>query len=48
MSIQGFAAPLMLEGSRHRHDEPTASPPCRTCVVQKYNGKGYAPAEQFG
>ncbi|HWI29970.1 MAG TPA: ABC transporter substrate-binding protein [Microbacterium sp.] len=47
MSIQGFEAPFMLEGSVI--DTTVDGKPAVSDVqVQKYNGKGYATAEQFG
>ncbi|MGC5169158.1 ABC transporter substrate-binding protein [Microbacterium sp. DT81.1] len=47
MSIQGYEAPFMLEGSVI--DTTVDGKPAVSDVqVQKYNGKGYATAEQFG
>jgi ABC-type branched-subunit amino acid transport system substrate-binding protein len=47
MSIKGYEAPFMLEGSVI--DTTVDGKPAVSDVqVQKYNGKGYATAEQFG
>ncbi|HEX5859154.1 MAG TPA: ABC transporter substrate-binding protein [Microbacterium sp.] len=47
MSIQGFDAPFMLEGSTI-DTTVDGRPAVSDVIVQKYNGKGYATAEQFG
>ena len=47
MSIEGYAAPFMLEGSTI-DTTVDGSPAVSAVSVQKYNGKGYAPAETFG
>ena len=47
MSIQGFDAPFMLEGSTI-DTTVDGRPAVSEVIVQKYNGKGYATAEQFG
>lgn len=46
-NIQGFQAPFMLEGSVI-DTTVDGKPAVSDVIVQKYNGKGYAPAEQFG
>ncbi|WP_426322439.1 ABC transporter substrate-binding protein [Microbacterium sp. E-13] len=45
-SISGFTAPLMLEGSTV-DTTVDGQPAVSTVQVQKYNGKGYAPAESW-
>ena len=47
MDIQGYAAPFMLEGSTI-DTTVDGNPAVSDVSVQKYNGKGYAPAETFG
>ena len=47
MSIQGYDAPFMLEGSTI-DTTVDGRPAVSDVIVQKYNGKGYATAEQFG
>ncbi|HWM15698.1 MAG TPA: ABC transporter substrate-binding protein [Microbacterium sp.] len=47
LSIQGFAAPFMLEGSVI-DTTVDGKPAVSDVIVQKYNGKGYANAETFG
>lgn len=46
-SITGYAAPLMLEGATI-DTTVDGQPAVSGVTVQKYNGKGYAPAESFG
>lgn len=46
-TIEGFVAPLMLEGASVNTTED-GLPAVSTVQVQKYNGKGYAPAESWG
>jgi hypothetical protein len=46
-NICDFQAPLMLEGTSVNTTED-GQPAVSTVIVQKYNGKGYAPAESFG
>lgn len=46
-NISDFQAPLMLEGTSVNTTED-GQPAVSTVIVQKYNGKGYAPAESFG
>jgi ABC-type branched-subunit amino acid transport system substrate-binding protein len=46
-SISGYVAPLMLEGSSVDTTED-GQPAVSTVQVQKYNGKGYAPADSWG
>ena len=45
-SISGYTAPLMLEGSSVDTTQD-GQPAVSTVQVQKYNGKGYAPAESW-
>ena len=47
MSIDGYAAPFMLEGSTI-NTTVDGKPAVSDVTVQKYNGKGYAPAETYG
>ena len=47
MGIEGYAAPFMLEGSTI-DTTVDGNPAVSDVSVQKYNGKGYAPAETFG
>lgn len=47
MGIEGYAAPFMLEGSTI-DTTVDGSPAVSAVSVQKYNGKGYAPAETYG
>ena len=46
-SIEGFEAPLMLPDTSVNTTED-GQPAVSTVVVQKYNGRGYDTAEQFG
>ncbi|WP_442574969.1 ABC transporter substrate-binding protein [Microbacterium sp. F51-2R] len=46
-SIQDYVAPLMLDGSSVDTTED-GQPAVSTVQVQKYNGKGYAPAQNWG
>lgn len=46
-SISGYTAPLMLDGSSVDTTQD-GQPAVSTVQVQKYNGKGYAPAESWG
>ena len=46
-SIKDFKAPLMLEGSTIDTTQD-GKPAVSSVIVQKYNGKGYATAENFG
>jgi branched-chain amino acid transport system substrate-binding protein len=46
-TISGYTAPLMLEGSTVDTTQD-GQPAVSTVQVQKYNGKGYAPAENWG
>jgi ABC-type branched-subunit amino acid transport system substrate-binding protein len=46
-SIEDFEAPFMLEGTAVNTTED-GLPAVSTVVVQKFNGKGYATAENFG
>ncbi|WP_241245922.1 ABC transporter substrate-binding protein [Microbacterium sp. 4R-513] len=46
-SIKDYVAPLMLEGSSVNTTED-GQPAVSTVQVQKYNGKGYAPAQEWG
>jgi branched-chain amino acid transport system substrate-binding protein len=46
-SISDYQAPLMLDGTAVNTTED-GSPAVSTVIVQKYNGKGYATAENFG
>ena len=47
MSIEGYQAPFMLEGSVI-DTTVDGKPAVSEVIVQKYNGKGYATAEEFG
>jgi ABC-type branched-subunit amino acid transport system substrate-binding protein len=47
MSIEDYSAPFMLEGSTINTTED-GKPAVSAVQVQKYNGKGYAPAETYG
>jgi len=47
MSIKDYSAPFMLEGSTIDTTQD-GKPAVSAVQVQKYNGKGYAPAESFG
>jgi hypothetical protein len=46
-SVSGYTAPLMLDGSSVDTTQD-GQPAVSTVQVQKYNGKGYAPAESWG
>lgn len=46
-TIKDFTAPLMLEGASI-DTTVDGQPAISGVTVQKYNGKGYATAEQFG
>ena len=46
-SIEDYSAPFMLEGSTINTTED-GKPAVSAVQVQKYNGKGYAPAETYG
>jgi ABC-type branched-subunit amino acid transport system substrate-binding protein len=47
MSIKDYSAPFMLEGSTIDTTQD-GKPAVSAVQVQKYNGKGYAPAESYG